>query len=380
MSANKITVLATSAPANRPGYRRDLLESLCHCDGTLVRFTYRKKWIEEEILKSKFQELQKAMIVFCDLPKKKDEDFALFLPLRYINFLSFEPKELADRADPDDYITISFELGRFVNCGPGKIDDKVNEWRQWLLSQDGKYPRPIGHPESEKSKFVFLAHEFVEGDAEDQSSSWLKLADLLSRSETLGGSVFYRIEGLFESRHPSKQIPVPRKLYMGQPAWYLRSGRHYRLDLQFYLDPSQPAPPPTLAPHSSTKSIVLSQPIWRTIGVGRDATIFLRSETVFSDEVASMIVDDPQDSVAKSAQAQFLLVVKPARSLLIAAVGLVALGTLMTAVSPDLIRSLVTQGSFMDVYAQNITIVAKAVATALVAFGVYFGFKKTPLG
>lgn len=368
MNANPITVLATSAPPSRPGYRRDLLESLCHCDGTLVRFTYRKKWIEEGLLKSNIQKPKQALIVFCDLPKREDQDFALFLPLRYVSSLSFEPGDLAKKANPDDYITVSFNLGRFVNCGPGKIEDKVNVWRQWILSQNGKYPRPIKHPESEKGKFVFIAEDFEEAELDDQSLSWLKFADVLSRSETLRGSVFYRIEGLFEANQQAKQKAVPRMPYMGQPAWYLKSGKHYRLDLQFYLDPSQSAPPPTLAPRSSTKSIVLSQPIWSSIGLGRDATIFLRSETVFSDEVASLVVEDPQDTMAKSAQAQFLLVIKSARGVLITAIVLVAIGTAMTAISSELIEKFVPS---LTAYSTNITIVSKAIATAFVAFGVY---------
>ena len=371
MNTNQIIVLATSAPPSRPGYRRDLLEALCHSDGTLVRFTYRKKWIEEELLTNNSKESKQALIVFCDLPKQEDGDFALFLPLRYVNSLSFEPVGLTNKTNPDDYITVSFTLGSFVNCGSSKIEDKVNVWQQWLLSQDGKYPRPMKHPESEKGKFVFIAQDFIEDEIEDQSSSWLKLTDMLSSSETLRGSVFYRIEGLFESHQRAKQEPIPSTPYMGQPAWYLKSGKHYRLDLQFYLDPSRSAPPPTLAPRSSTKSIVLSQPIWRSIGLGRDATIFLRSETVFSDEVASLVIEDPQDTEAKSAQAQFLLVIKPARGLLITAVVLVAIGTAMTAISSDLIKSLANQGSFMYLYAQNIAIASKAIATALVAFGVY---------
>lgn len=384
MSEGEILIIATSAPPDRPGYRRDLLECLCHTEKTRVRFTYRRRWIDEQLLTRTYQGPQQALIVFCDLPEagNNEAEYSRFIPLRYVNFKGFEPKDYVQRVDKDSYISICFELDRFVNCGKSHITDKFSLWDGWIKSNN-KRPLPLPHPRNEEGRFVFTAKNFKEDDTDDPSSSWLDLVEMLSYETSLQKCVFYRIKGFLETNQRNKNKPVHRDLYkpLDQLAWHLKSGHQYRLDLQFYLNPNQAAPPPSLTPRSSTPSIVLCQPIWRTIGIGRDATIFIRSEKIFSEEIASLVVEDPSDSETKSAQVQFLLVIKPTVSLLITAIVLVAIGTLLTAISPEVIRSIFADiKNPINIHAQNITIGIKALAAFFVALGMYLGFKKTPLG
>ena len=50
LPADEIIVIATSVPEYRPAYKRDLLNCLCYPTGTSVRFSYRKRWIEPQLL------------------------------------------------------------------------------------------------------------------------------------------------------------------------------------------------------------------------------------------------------------------------------------------------------------------------------------------
>lgn len=372
MNNKELLVIATSAPPKRPEYRRDFLSCLSYPPGISVLFSYRKKWIEDNLIKN-YKNLQnnKVLIVFCDIPDNPKEHFR-FIPLRYARFVGFEPEELTQSNDEDTHIAVRFTLGRFIY--PASVD-----YQEWMLKQGDNYPRPVGHNEEKKSRLVIKAKDFQEGTKCLDSISWLGITKKLADAKTLDGCSFFRIADI---REQSKRFlgSVATEDYGIYKARILESGKSYFIDLQFYLESGKAFPSKTLAPTISTESIKLTRPLTENIGQQTNATIIANCKRVYFKEIATLVIEDSNDTDSKTAKTEFVIILKPAKWVLPIVVLLLVLGTFSSSISSDSIKEFGVAGSWLHSHAAGLEFLCKALGSLLVGLGAYLGFRKVPSG
>ncbi len=390
LSADEIIVIATSVPENRPAYKRDLLNCLCYPMGTSVRFTYRKRWIEPQLLEHWIEEQRSntsrslrdipALIVFCDIPAQPEQDYS-FLPLRYAYFESFEPLNILERADPDIHIAVRFKLGRFVNFAPTNPEVLRTTWQRWMLSQEGKYPFPYTHSrhKPEKTMLVFTATNFDGGQEEQEDISWVRLSEQISQARTLQDSSLFRIMGVYNVSSRSEK-PAKIRTQYGHSCYVLEASKSYIIRLQFYLDEGKAHLPRTLRTHASTDSLSMSEPLIKNIGLSTEAEIIVNASKVLATEMATLVIEDT-NSNTHMARAELVVLLKPERWLPLVVL-LIAIGTFLTGVSADMITDIISflhpQKSLLASDAAAFAYSLKALGSALVALGAYLGFRKVP--
>jgi hypothetical protein len=388
-SADEIIVIATSIPAHRPAYRRDLLNCLCYPTGTSVRFSYRKRWIETQLLERWIAEQQSsshrsspalpALIVFCDIPEQPDEHYS-FLPLRYAHFESFEPLNILERADPDIHIAVRFKLGHFVNFAPTNPEALRKTWQAWMLSQEGKYPLPNIHSlhEPGKTTLVFTATNFTVGQEELEDVSWVRLSEQISQARTMQDCSLFRIMGVYNVTSRSEK-PTKIRTQYGHSCYMLEASKSYIIRLQFYLDPGKAHLPRTLRTHASTDSLTMSEPLIKNIGLSTEAEIIVNASKVLSTEMATLVIEDT-DSNTHMARAELVVLLKPERWLPLVVL-FIALGTFLASASSDMVIDIATLFHAHNLLPPDATAIAytlKGIGSALVALGAYLGFRKIP--
>jgi hypothetical protein len=373
MNNNELMVIATSAPTDRPGYRRDLLSCLCYPSGISVLFSYRIRWIEKNLINDHERlKNSRALIVFCDIPDDPAQNFR-FLPLRYARFVCFEPEELLQSNDLDTHIAVRFTLNRYAYPTP------VAKQQEWMLAQGDKFPRPRGHKDDKKSHLVLLTKDFQEGTQVSDAESWINLTKELAASKTLADCSFFRVADIKEQSYKSlKSVAIEDfRIYKAR---VFESGKSYGINMQFYLDPGKASPPKTLTPHISTESIKLTRPLIENIGQQTNATIIANCSRVYFREIATLVIEDPEDRNSHTARAEFIVILKPAKWVLPTVVVLLILGTFSSSISSDSIKEFAQEGSGLHSHAAGFEFVFKAVGSLLVGLGAYLGFRKIPSG
>lgn len=390
LPTDEIIVIATSVPDLRPAYKRDLLNCLCYPTGTSVRFSYRKRWIEPQLLEYWLKEQKPnthrslhdipALIVFCDIPEEAEQHYS-FLPLRYAYFESFEPLDILERAHPDALIAVRFKLGRYVNFAPTNPTALRNAWQAWMLNQEGKYPFPDNHSlhDPEKTMFVFAATNFDNGSEEKEGSSWGRISEQISQARTMKDCSLFRIIGVYKA---SSRLEKPAKIktQYGHACYMLEASKSYVIRLQFYLDAGKAHLPRTLRTHASTNSLLLSEPLIKNIGLSTEAEIIVNASKVLATEMATLVIEDT-DNNAPMARAELVVLLKPERWLPLVVL-LIAIGTFLTGVSADMLTDFISlfhpQKSLLASDAAAFAYGLKALGSALVALGAYLGFRKVP--
>jgi len=378
MKANELIVIATSTPLDSPGYRRDFLNCLCYPAGIPVLFSYRKRWIEQALLEKPLEELKgaKALIMFCDIPEQAGQDFG-FLPLRFVRFEGFEPLEFRDSPDGNINIAVRFVLDRFV-FPASNMEQQRAAWQNWVLTTQGnKYPRPKAHPEVDNARFVFMGRDFQEVTAQAGDTSWVTLSEQLAKAKTLEHCSFYRVQSI-EAPSKNTYTPVTIEEYMRHEARVFKSGKTYRINMQFYRSPGKAVPSKILTPRVSTDSIKLSQPLTENIGSFSNASIIANCSRVYSSEIVTLVIEDTDDKEALAARAEFVILLKPAKWILPVVVIMLAVGTFASSITSESIKEISASSSWIGSYSAGIAFLLKAIGSFLVGLGAYLGFRKTP--
>jgi hypothetical protein len=379
--ASDVLVLATSAPADRVAYRRDLLNCMCFPDSISVHFTYRRKWIDPDVLANSPKEGDPVVIVLCDIPDPAHPDKGYgFLPIRHGRFTQFDPPNYSGVTDPDRYIGVKFQLGPIFRVDETTpVEAQRLTWQHWLEAYP-THPRPRGSSYSGQSHFVFRWPPPTEGTDLPEDRAWALIAEQIARARTLADCTLFRVAGMCQDESRAcTSLPLVR--YADIMALRLRAAKSYRLLLQYYLDPKRNSrPPEELRPSVSTESINTSRPLLESIGTSTRASIIVTCARVYESEVATLIIENPKDDEAKFPRAEFPVMLKPQRGLLILVLTLLVLGVLATGVSADTIEELTPTESWIATHANGVADAAKLVGGALVGLAGYLGFRKLPGG
>jgi hypothetical protein len=207
VSGNPPIILATSAPDERPHYRRDFLTCVAAPEGYQMSFAYKSRWIEDELLADDLSG-RPGLIVFCDAPEERPNELD-FVAFRHVVLDSLRPAELLNPARYADetYLGIPFTLGPYVHASPRGLPDLLDAWERALRPLPHR-PRPRDH-ETEETRFMFEHASLSEDEpAVGQAVSWRTLSENLARRESLDGSFFFRAINIDEAGNGE---PVPVK-------------------------------------------------------------------------------------------------------------------------------------------------------------------------
>jgi hypothetical protein len=372
-----ILVIATSAPVDRVAYRRDLLNCMCFPASISVYFSYRRKWIDPLVLSQPPKEGDPVVIVLCDIPENPDEGYR-FLPIRHARFDRIEPLEFGRLTDPNLYLGVKFQLTSFFRLDETKpVDEQRRAWQRWLEAYPS-HPRPRGSSYKGESHFVFRSKAPMEGPHLSEDRAWDLIIEHVASARTLKDCTLFRVAGMCEGGGRDC-TSLPLVDYVDGKALQVRAAKSYRLLLQYFLDPTTISrPPEKLQPSVSTGSIKTSRPLLESIGTSTRASIIVSCDRVYENEVATLVIEDPHDNEAKSPRAEFPLLLKPQRGLLVLVVILLVLGVLATGVDADTVKELAPEPSWVEAHASGIADVMKLVGGALVGLAGYLGFRKIP--
>jgi hypothetical protein len=394
---DKILVISTSAPINpnkperhRPRYRREFLKCLCYPKDTNIRFTYRKKWIDPDLLKLKPHELSQipAIILFCDkvTDASSGKEVFRYIPVRFARVRKISSDEFLKHSDDETYLSVSLQLDRFVHWLNNPTQSQ--EWDAWAQTLKHR-PRPLGDPDEKDALFLFSASNFQEIQIDDQEETdniaWENLVERLSSAETLTDCVFYRFLGIYKDNFSTETKPQKKKrktiandYYLERSVYKLHSGNTYSLELRFFVDPGKIGYPTGLIPRTSSQTLKISQPLDASEGITTRTLILINCSTVYKKELITLTVADSNDEKAQSAQAEFLIMIEPQRWQLVSVVLLLAIGALVTGISADMLRAIFQPGNFIHDNATSLEGIVKIIGTIFVGLGAYWGFGKLP--
>jgi hypothetical protein len=272
--SDTIVVISTSAPNDRPGYRRDLLKCVCLPNGSPVWFTYRRRWIDAELLQNKERyQGRDAVIVFCDVQANRNDTFH-FIPIRYAKIVHIDYEGAASSNDPNAYIAINFSLEGYVRYSD--VSNEMNYWQNWITNQGSSdnYPRTRNHPEEGKARFLFTRSRPTLAKDTPEKTSWAYMCSHLDNAQTLHQCTLYRITEIYE--YSQKDVTHAKKgVYRDRETRIFETGKTYRVSLQFYLDPGKSLLR-TIGARASNTAIRLSPMLVEHRGLITDASIIAR--------------------------------------------------------------------------------------------------------
>jgi hypothetical protein len=355
---------------------------MCYPDNLSVRFTYRRKYFADDLLqKHRSIKNSRALLLFCDIPDGSSTTDFLFVPLRFARIDSFEAlnndsiESVLKRNDQEAYISVKFTLERFVQFG-GQ-EDTLLMWQQWILERLNKakrIPRPVGHPDFPNTALVFSNHTPTEDRFVSESRDWLALANRLSLADTLRTATLFRVVGIYKGLSGTESVEITD--YNNRKAHVLKSGKPYRMYLQFLIPPDRAGPPKSLAATVGSQLLFASKPLLENIGSNTNAEILITSNRSYLTEVVPLVIEDADEEEAWSARADFMIILKPPSwaFLLVLVLGL---GLIISSITPDIIKQAAVDPGWKD-NADLIALSIRALSSIVVLAIGFFAFRKIP--
>lgn len=375
-------IIATSSPDNRPEYLADLLNCLAYPEGHTAAFSYRYKWIEDgvayRIKDSSSGSTLAGLVVYCAL--QPDTTEFSYYPVRHVNIVGIEPRELleAGSKDADSHFSIQLELGRYIRISPRDRDQQWVAWSQWLSNQSAR-PLPQNHPNKDSARFVFQASGFAErNDTVDQETSWTEVINKLAEKPALKDCCFFRIGEVREKKASGKKLQVQRDPGLGS-LYSLQSPGEFLIDLRWHR-PGIEVPKANVA----TTSVSVVGPITRNFGRQTRGKLLLKVGRVYEAEtVALEFTYSSATPGSESPTPRLLFLVRPAGWVLRIVIALLALGSLLTGMTKEAVEQVMHAIPILQPYIQSAAVfawAAKAVGAFLVGLGGYLGFRRLPKG
>lgn len=227
--------LFTTTPQNRKLYKRDLLNVSCYPDNSIVRFSYKNKWVREDLLRDggRFFEGKSAVIVYCSVFDKADVYYRYY-PIR-------RGRIHTAQVDQAGSLSLTVVLKEFYDYSASDIEARIDEF-QAFVQRDTDRPDTLRSDRLKQWKKRYVRSTAAIEKPEYWTGTWEPLVYQLSRLNGLNDSVFFRIEpkiaikrnlsqrfwDLFESRLLIEHFPSPRWHDVAcRPEWHIDAGRSY---------------------------------------------------------------------------------------------------------------------------------------------------------
>ena len=301
-----VALITTAGAGNRRQYEQDLLT----CAGSPAQhhatFSYRGKYVSDEVLRHATTLAGKRALVVFAYPDGSGS--MVFHPLRWVTILECAPKQLvanlcAEKLKSHD-LSIRFVLGDLVAIRPDRIAEAQQACKTWLSTAPH-------HAEHAARIFVDKTSELFKPDFnpaaagskvlhEDPEVVWLTHAEAITEVD------FLRDATLFQAKHPAKvrlirkpkAVAYRKRNRTGRdyPMYKFVTRKQYILDVYTYtrsVTPTRRAMNAEQLMRVRAPQSLISQnhPALHAVGRENHARIFIHAEPVSVSEIATLILE-----------------------------------------------------------------------------------------
>jgi hypothetical protein len=279
-------ILATSAPKERPEYKRDFLTCLASPEGQLVAFSYRKSWFEGGLLTEGLENAS-ATVVFCNR-KRGAQEFE-FLAVRQVTIRELLPKS-SSKLQETTAITVTFEVGPLPRISDADLPDLRRSWNKAIGGLEHR-PRPPTHPEVKKARFVLQHPRLADSKGTASKDSWRALSEELGQCNSLKDAFFFRVGDLTRlSDGQARKDPTKKPAGSLPSVFHLEPNAEYELPMEAYSKSGATSYSDAISPVSSSDKLSVQAVTQNSAGRGSEAVLVLRSGEVVRPQIATLII------------------------------------------------------------------------------------------
>jgi len=371
--------LFSSAPPNRPNYKRGVLNALCYPAKHCMELNYQKSYISPVVFDNREDwKDREGYFVFIDY--RHDGDLA-FIPIRKFKVQSIYPAEQAQEYADGTRIYIRIQLEELILFN--------DDYNQKIRNIPGR-PKPHMKPPA-----FYYALEYEDFSPEvsrrSQRDIWDDLVEHVAQAKSLNDCVFLSMGNIRQIGNNADCNLVPYGTNQAaQKAYQLRPNTVYKLDLRVYDLRHTPDSAQEIIVRSSSDLLTVSQPFATTVGGPSDHSVLIACKRTIENTLATLEVDlkqqinvdevepkdgsKPRSASVIAAKPIYMLSISVSRGLLLWFVIFVFIGALLTNLSKDVFADFCF--SHPDTYA----FIAKIAGAICLAAAAFLGFRKLPSG
>jgi hypothetical protein len=378
-AASNLIYLFSSAPPERPTYKRGVLNALCYPKGHQLELSYQKSYFQPPLFESRVSlGNRKGVFVFVDYKPESDHEF---IPIRFVNIVDVAPKEEATRYLDTTRVHVRIELDDLILYDP--------KWNSGIAALPGR-PKPhvSGSPGGRGYYYVIEGRNpFPQLSEVSQRDIWDQITGKVARAKSLSDCVFLSTSYLRPFRDGSSCDLRPYG--KEQKAYHLEPNNIYRLDLRvYYPNPLLTGLQREILVRSSSDVLSVSQPFATAHGT-EDHSVLIACKRTIESSLATLVVDVSAKNGAVGSSQNFgqlaaatdvvaakplyLLSIEPSRLVVCWFVILIFLGFLLTSTSKEFYSDWVC---FPTIWA----VVSKTAGAFCLAWAGFLAFKKLPSG
>lgn len=373
-------LLFTSADSKHPLYKRDLLNVCCEPSGAQIQFSYRKKWISEEVGETKTLSGQPTLVVFCERISN-ESPYYLYHPIRL--------GQVVKAYDEFGSINVAFELGGFFNYDKYQHTrtSLINEFQNYI-KEGGSYPGKT--PYKWLRKEAELTQEPNDGCllslSDFTEDSWQPLVRYVGSLTDLKSSVFFSVQKRDTFGGPPTFIFEPKPSYVsGRATYELKGGKSHKIILYVISGKEARYQTPQLLVSNSVASVSGPFLRQRSSDIEADFELFLKRSFQLETGMLELNVprDPSQSDKVQSPELQVLVRVGVPWRILLFAVICLTIGGIFAVISPGVIDevAVLLRPNWCSWLLSNKLLVfslTKVVAFVTLGVGTFLGFNKLP--
>jgi hypothetical protein len=372
-------LLFTSADSKHPLYKRDLLNLSCEPLDAQMQFSYRKKWIGDNVPDAGSLKEQTVLVVLCER-LGTTPPFYLYHPTRV--------GTVVDTYDEFGSINISFRLGGFFNY------DKYLDTKTPMINAFQDYVKQGMYPGEQPYKWLRMEAELVEQSEEQwvpsrsdfTSHAWQPLVRHLATLNDLNTCTFWSVQSRNTFGGPPKFLFQGKPTYdSGRATYSLKGGKSQKIILYIIAGKSTEYKTPELVVGNSVASV--SGPFLRQRSSDIEADFELFPKRSFQLDMGMLELRVPREQGnpenVRSPEIQALIKVGVPWGLLLVTVLLLTIGAIAAVISPgaiDEFAAMLRDDWHEWIKTNKILIftMTKVIAFLSLGAGTFFGFNKLP--
>jgi len=378
-NTKRVLYLFSSAPPNRPNYKRGVLNALCYPAKHCMELNYQKSYISPTVFDNRDAwKDHEGYFVFIDY--RHDGDL-VFIPIRKFKVQSIYPAEQAQEYAEGTRIYVRIQLEELILFN--------DDYNQKIRNIPG---RPVPHMKPPAFYYALEYEDFSpEISKRSQRDIWDDLVEHVAQAKSLNDCVFLSTGNIRQIGNDKDCDFVSYgKDQAAQKAYQVRPNTVYKLDLRVYDLRHTPDSAQEIMVRSSSDLLSVSQPFATTVGGPSDHSVLIACKRTIENTLATLEVDvkqqvDLPDAEKKdgektrsakviSAKPVYMLSISVSKALLLWFIVFVFLGVLLTSTSKEFFDDICfTHPTFWAV-------AAKFIGAVFVAIAAYLGFRKLPSG
>lgn len=379
--SDNLLYLFSSAPSDRPTYKRGVLDVLCYPNGHQLEFSYKKSYLQTPLFDQRASlKGAKGAIVFVDFNRitKPTLDHS-FVPIRFVNIMEVSPKEDAKAYRDATRIYVRVELQNLISFD--------SRWDSEIKALKGRPIPPSDRVVGGRDYFYVVSGKdlFPRTCDFSQRDVWDQLVQVVSTATTLKNCVFLSTEHPRPYLEPSPYLPL---LGAKRKAYHLKPNSIYLMDLRVF-EPGTSAGFPQIEVKSSSDLIAVSSPFATAVGGPADHSVLIECKRTIESSVAALVVDVSARVVMGgtsqnlgqtaastdviAAKPQYLLSIEPSNSVKWAFFILVFAGFSLTSTSKEFWGDWVC-------WPERFAVASKIIGAFFLACAAFLAFRKLPSG